>query len=201
MVRGKRVVDKTRASIKQSLLKLIHKKNYPQIKVSEITAQANVGRSTFYTHYKSKADVLVDIHADIFSSLFSGLNSKEDWTQAAPRPELALFFERLDRHGRNPFSLTYKLGSDLDYLITSIELQLTKQVQISLQRSFSAEDFIIPLQVLAHSVSSLYSGLIMAWFTRFQTIDSKQFAGYIHRMAGALIQQSLVTVDRRNDYI
>ena len=44
--------------IADALLKLLQTKNMDEIKVSEITDLADVGRVTFYRHFKSKEDVI-----------------------------------------------------------------------------------------------------------------------------------------------
>jgi AcrR family transcriptional regulator len=71
MNRGERIANKTKSAIKKALLELIQEKNYPDITVSEITERGNIGRSTLYKHYQSKANVLVDIHKDMFENLLS----------------------------------------------------------------------------------------------------------------------------------
>ena len=56
-----RIVRRTRVAVKNALMELIHEKNYPRISVKEIAEKADVGRSTLYRHYNSKADILVEI--------------------------------------------------------------------------------------------------------------------------------------------
>ena len=53
-----RRVGRTRKLLKGALLDLISKRDYDSITIQDITEQANVGRSTFYSHYTSKADLL-----------------------------------------------------------------------------------------------------------------------------------------------
>ena len=53
-----RRVAKTRGSLHAALASLIHEKSYDNIVVKEILARANVGRSTFYTHFRDKDDLL-----------------------------------------------------------------------------------------------------------------------------------------------
>ena len=187
MNRGERIANRTKSAVKKALLECIREKNYPDITVGEITEIADVGRSTFYRHYQSKAEVLVDIHRDMFVHLFSGLSSADLWIAPEPPAELAAFFKKCQRLGLNPFSLSYKLGSDLDFLVTNITRQLTITIEERLRDSYDDAASRIPISVLAQSVSGLYNGLIMSWFTRFQSFDTDQFAAYIHRMTGALI--------------
>jgi AcrR family transcriptional regulator len=191
MIRGERITSKTKASIKNALLELIQEKNYPDITVGEITERGNIGRSTLYKHYQSKADVLVDIHKDMFEYLFGSLSTSESWFSQEPPPELVLFFEKHRRLGKNPFLLSYKLGSDLDYLISHIDTQLTSIIDERLRNAFDDGDSTIPLQILAQSISSLYSGLIMSWFTKFQSYDVRKYAATMHKMSRALIFEAL----------
>jgi AcrR family transcriptional regulator len=191
MNRGERISNKTKSAIKNALLELIREKNYPDIKVSEISQRGDIGRSTLYKHYQSKADVLVDIHKDMFEHLFSGLSTSETWLGPEPPSELISFFQESRRLGRNPFSLSYKLGSDLDYLISNINLQLTATIEERLRSVYNDGDSSIPLPILTQSISSLYSGLIISWFTKFQSSDIRQFATNIHRMTRAMISEAI----------
>jgi AcrR family transcriptional regulator len=191
MNRGERIANKTKSAIKNALIELIREQNYPEITASEIAQRGNIGRSTLYKHYKSKADVLVDIHKDIFEHLLSSMSTSESWFSPEPPSELILFFDESRRLGRNPFSLSYKLGSDLDYLVSNINLQLTATIEHRLHSLCDDEDSSIPFPILAQSISSLYSGLIISWFTKFQSSDIRQFATNMHRMARALIIEAL----------
>src|SRR5215212_6819637 len=53
-----RRVQRTRALLHDALVSLVHEKSYDDIVVKEILARANVGRSTFYAHYRDKDELL-----------------------------------------------------------------------------------------------------------------------------------------------
>ena len=53
-----RRVGKTRALLHGALASLLHEKSYDAIVVKEILGRANVGRSTFYTHFRDKDELL-----------------------------------------------------------------------------------------------------------------------------------------------
>jgi AcrR family transcriptional regulator len=53
-----RRVQRTKASLHDALIGLAREKPYPSIAVKEILDRANVGRSTFYTHFRDKDDLL-----------------------------------------------------------------------------------------------------------------------------------------------
>ena len=189
MKRGERISSRTRTSIKQALLNLIREGNYPEIKVSDITDQANVGRSTFYNHYPSKAHVLVDIHKDMFERLFNLLDTSESWIANEPPFKWGDFLKKYQRMGRNPFLLSYKLGTDLDYLITHISQQLSSTIATRLEHTFSYAHFKIPVSILAEAVAASFSRLVISWFIKFQSVDAHQYAAYIHHSIGALVRE------------
>jgi AcrR family transcriptional regulator len=53
-----RRVQRTQGLLHGALASLIHEKAYDAIAVKEILARANVGRSTFYTHFRDKGELL-----------------------------------------------------------------------------------------------------------------------------------------------
>ena len=55
-----RRIQRTRQSLRTALLELIKEKDYDAISIEEITERANVGRATFYLHYKDKEDLLLE---------------------------------------------------------------------------------------------------------------------------------------------
>ena len=86
-----RRVERTRQLLRDALVSLILEKGYQKITVQDIIDKANVGRSTFYSHYQDKEDLL-----------FSGFD------------ELAY---DLDRHRRPPD----ETGEDQEHLLHSLE--------------------------------------------------------------------------------
>jgi AcrR family transcriptional regulator len=79
-----RRIQKTHALLREALASLIHEKDYDAISVTEILGRANVGRSTFYTHFACKDELLVSGMLDMVSSLSS-----------QPLPPLAKRYERI----------------------------------------------------------------------------------------------------------
>ena len=55
-----RRVQRTLQALRTALLELIKEKDYDEISIEEITERANVGRTTFYLHYKDKEDLLME---------------------------------------------------------------------------------------------------------------------------------------------
>ena len=64
-----RRVQRTKSSLHHALIGLAREKPYPSIAVKEILDRANVGRSTFYTHFRDKDDLLESGIHDILRSV------------------------------------------------------------------------------------------------------------------------------------
>jgi AcrR family transcriptional regulator len=64
-----RRVRRTRKALQEALLALMSEKRYEAVTVNDIIERADVGRSTFYTHYTDKDDLLQDGMADLRSML------------------------------------------------------------------------------------------------------------------------------------
>ncbi len=82
-----RRVQKTQSLLRQALLSLILEKDYDSIVVQDILERANVGRSTFYAHYRDKDELLVTGLRELGEML--------DKAQAADLPPTAKPHERI----------------------------------------------------------------------------------------------------------
>lgn len=104
MFPGKRVKDrrvqKTQNLLREALGYLIREKNYDSIVVKEILDRANVGRSTFYTHFHDKDELLVFCIHDMLRSV----QSKGQPSSAKLYEKIIWFslpiFEHVDQHRR-----------------------------------------------------------------------------------------------------
>ena len=66
-----RRVRRTRAAIQGALTELILEKGYESVTVSDIIDRADIGRSTFYSHFTDKRDVFDDTIAELSEFLRS----------------------------------------------------------------------------------------------------------------------------------
>jgi AcrR family transcriptional regulator len=105
--RTDRRIQRTRQSLRTALLALIKEKGYDAISIEDITERANVGRATFYLHYKDKEDLLLEEFSEmanekvqVLSKIpFSAwLQSQEAIARAGgkkPAPPLLIVFEHI----------------------------------------------------------------------------------------------------------
>jgi AcrR family transcriptional regulator len=102
-----RRIQRTRQSLRTALLELIKEKGYDTISIEEITERANVGRATFYLHYKDKEDLLLEEFSEManekvqilseipFSAWLKSQEDAEASSEKRPVPPLLIVFEHI----------------------------------------------------------------------------------------------------------
>lgn len=89
--------------IAQAILKLMNKKPFAQITVTEICEEAGVGRKTFYRNFELKEDV-IDYQLDMLCSLF-----EQEIKEKSTDEKLKLYFSFSEKHV-DFFTCMYKSG-------------------------------------------------------------------------------------------
>lgn len=69
---------KTKKAVFDAFEKLISEKKYADITVKDIIEAADIGRTTFYAHFKTKESVLEELSADLFDHIFDKHLTEED---------------------------------------------------------------------------------------------------------------------------
>jgi AcrR family transcriptional regulator len=92
-----RRVRRTQGLLREALASLVHEKPYDAIVVKEILARANVGRSTFYTHFRDKDELLVSGIHEMLRSSAPAAAGTTSWGERILRFGLPIF-EHIERH-------------------------------------------------------------------------------------------------------
>jgi AcrR family transcriptional regulator len=106
-----RRVRRTHALLHRSLIELILEKGYRKITVQDILDRADVGRSTFYAHFRSKDDLLVNGWEDARASFAEQIRSSNE--RAELLEPMLVFFQHIDDHRQLYRAMVGKQGSEL----------------------------------------------------------------------------------------
>lgn len=110
-----RRVRRTRELLRGALLSLVQEKGYERITVQDILDRADIGRSTFYAHYRDKDELLLAGFEDIRSALAAEREAAEQGTGARGaflQPLLAVF-RHVGQHRHLWEALSRKGGSEI----------------------------------------------------------------------------------------
>ena len=147
--------QRTRHLLSTALVELIREKEYNTITVSDIIDRANVGRSTFYAHFRDKDDLFVgelDRVIEVLSHHFP------DQKEMPFFPSLGLF-----RHVGEEYELYKSLlwGPGIDLLIKHMQKSLSKRTEQGLLES--GKEFSIPVPILANFIGGSFLTLLQWW--------------------------------------
>ena len=108
-----RRIQRTRQSLRTALLTLIKEKGYDAISIEEITERANVGRATFYLHYKDKEDLLLEEFSEMANEKVQVL-SEVPFSAWLPSPD-----DAKDKRPPHLCSLSSSISTTIQSCITS----------------------------------------------------------------------------------
>jgi len=183
-----RRVERTRKALREALLSLIEEKGYDTVTVEEVTQRANVGRATFYLHYRDKEDVLLEQLHELARDRVQLLSEVPlvDWdiTCNPPYPPLIKVFQhaaenadlyRVILWGEGAASITKRLRS---IIISALNLLIQDNEEPG-SVSLSAQ---IPVDFLATYIAGALIGSIAWWLEQPDPPDPHAMTQLFQRM-------------------
>ena len=186
-----RRVRKTRALLHDALASLVHEKPYHEIVVKEIIARADVGRSTFYAHYRDK-DELLD--RGIRDLLRLDAHPPERWSCATDRVlRFSLPFlghvERLREHGVLPMDAS-GVATIHAHLRRVLESKLTDELRGELRRGRAARAGDLPAELLARHVAGTFV-LALGWWLEHPGCSARDVDAHFRALVEPVLRAAL----------
>ena len=92
-------VRRTRDALGDALVALMQEKPFETITVQDVLDRANVSRSTFYTHYSDKDDLLMSDAEEFFEAISTALSQHGDMSvRVFPVQEFFTHLADVQRH-------------------------------------------------------------------------------------------------------
>jgi AcrR family transcriptional regulator len=173
-----RRVLRTRDTLGDALVQLIHEKAFDDITVQEVLDRAGVGRSTFYAHYSDKDDLFLSDVEDFFE-LFASLLTRRQAspTRLAPVGEFFAhiseareFYARLVAAGKANDVKALGLG----FFARSIEQRL-QLAGVTMDR--------VQMAAHAHALAGSMFALLDWWIDQGMKADPKEMDALFHKIA------------------
>ena len=182
-----RRVRRTRGLLHGALASLIHEKPYDDIVVKEILGRANVGRSTFYAHYRDKDELLERgiremLHLDASSRAAASCSPIDELLRFS-RP----FLEHVERSRRDD-QFPIDLGRSTtvhEHLRRVLESLLLDELR-GLARS-NAE---VPSDLMARHVAATFV-LTLEWWLEHPALSAREVDARFHALVGPALEQAL----------
>ncbi len=185
-----RRIDKTRNAIFEALSELLREKKYANITIQNIIDRANVGRTTFYSHFPTKDDLLSSYIENIFESF------NEQLTEHVPKGHegrLLPVVELLTHIKENERSINGVLMSESGELLFNkfksywnlrIEPYLLGQIPDGKKPK-------VPIDILTDYVTSTVVELIRFWLKSGKSYTPSQMEQYLFELINPSVQSAL----------
>lgn len=160
---------------------LLEKKSYNHITVQEILDTANIGRSTFYTHFETKDELLKAVCKNLFGHIIDsaidkththGLYSNEE----VPQSVFCHLLQHLQKNDNNVLGLLSCDNSDIflryfkDNLNELIQLQF-----VDYNRKLNQD---LPQDFLVNHISGSFVEMVLWWIKNNQKLAPEELDRY-----------------------
>jgi AcrR family transcriptional regulator len=161
-----RRIERTKAALREALVRLMTEKGYEAITVQDIIDRANVGRATFYAHYDGKEalhDAALDGLADMLRERSAALRaSGADGTLAC----CTAMFEHAHSHRALYRGLVSRRGgATVLHGIRKRMAMLVREELVPTEKKRRGPDA-IPLDLVVEHVVSGFSAVLAWWMDR-----------------------------------
>lgn len=164
----------TKKLLKDSLLKLLNKKDILSISIKELCELSGINRSSFYRHYDNISDLLDEIVDDIINMIIKTNES------ASNDPENALSYisDTIEFFFKNTEydSLIKSSSFVLDKLFKKVENELNKNRYLKNNK-----------YLINYLINGSY-GVIKDWIKNGRREDSKEIANIIYKLCSNTVQ-------------
>ncbi len=174
-----RRVRRTTQLLTHALMGLVQEKRYDAITIQDLLDRADIGRSTFYSHYRGKDDLLLKSFVRMLDMLDQGIDrSREKYPRALPVKELfrhvgefRRFHQRLVR--AHMLDRVYQVGTD--YMRETLARRLAA-------RTGGGEVPAVPLEVVAQAYAGALFALLRWWLDHDQPYPPERMDEIFHSM-------------------
>jgi AcrR family transcriptional regulator len=170
-----RQVRKTRAGLLDAFRELVLERRYADIRVSDILRRADVGRSTFYEHFRNKDDVLRQSLSGLLTIVADAVGESCDLR----RLQLAL------DHFRENSGLARGLLNGPSSRQVVLVLAGLIEERFAVLSQPSGRDPVVPPGLAAAHVAEGLFGLVRAWLNQGARCSSEAIARAMHTSAAA----------------
>ncbi len=181
--RHERRRQQTRKQLIETTLALVLEKGYDTITIQDITDRADLGRGTFYIHFKDKADVVWAAIQDMMRGM-----EKEGHRQFDPgMPQVEYYALRtIFRHAQNNRDLyrvvfggrgSAMLADRVQDLLAEILLHDILRAPGGVRREFD-----IPPDMLAQMLTGLITRILYWWLESPKKYSAEEMAGFTYEV-------------------
>ncbi|MCM3740364.1 TetR/AcrR family transcriptional regulator [Oceanobacillus luteolus] len=169
----KRIV-RTKSKIKKTFLLLLQQKPYNKLTITEIVNQSKISRVTFYNHFDSKEELLIEIIDDVMKDLVISYRKPYEnlnlFTVNDIKPSMLMLFEHVYK-----YSDFYSTVTNSDILI-ELQNRMIDELKNLALKDFSMINSNIDRVIYAEWYAYAIYGIILEWIKKGYSHSPKYMA-------------------------
>jgi len=176
-----RRILRTRRALKDAMLALVLEQGFDAVTIEQITHRADLGRTTFYLHYRDKEELLLESIRELIDDLVAHIRVSNSspillaFQHAAENADLY----RIILRGEGAYSAVERLRKTINQTIEELFkefLQARADVEPDLIRSS------FPLEVVTNFLAGSLLGLLTWWLEERPPYTTEQMADMFRRL-------------------
>lgn len=179
-----RRAKKTKAAIYTSFTELLSKKGYYQITIQEIIDLADVGRSTFYSHFETKDELLKSMCLDIFKDITS---LKHSFDTSNPHSIITGILYHLKDNKKTIKGVFASQSGDL--FMNYFKEYFNDQIDKLLFTNFDEKSSAVPKDFLINHISGSFIEMIKWWILTNMKQTPEELTSYYLAIITPIITQ------------
>lgn len=171
--------QKTYHLVNSALMALLLEKRYDAITVQDILDRADIGRSTFYTHYYDKEDVLESVTEQMLNTFSQQIQQTGAGYELLPSLELFRHTQQMHQH----FQVLLK-GQSGEMLMKTAQALLSRNIEQSLASACAGKrSSSIPLTVVSQYLAGAFLNLLKWWLEAEMPYSPEQMDEIFRQLA------------------
>jgi len=178
-----RRVQRTRQLLRDALMELILERGYDSIVIQDITDRANLGRATFYLHYRDKEDLLFDSLEQVFNELVKrirDLQTQPGSTGTDPA-SLMMFEHAAENNVLYTVMLSARAVPTLQRRVRDYIAEVVRMRALALQPGLD-KDPSVPLNLISNYAAGAMLGLVTWWLENDMPYPPDYMAEMLERL-------------------
>jgi len=175
-----RRVRRTQNLLHRALILLVLEKNYDSITIQEILDRADIGRSTFYAHFKGKDELLISGIHELRNTLDSAIQSER--SRSKPHEAVIGFSLTMFQHASEYREVYHALLNTQGWPVFRQRLEemfdeiIRRECKAEIQRLKKA-DSDVPVDLFVHYLTAAFFSVLTWWLDRRSRLSATQIDG------------------------
>ncbi|MEO6443762.1 MAG: helix-turn-helix domain-containing protein [Gemmatimonadaceae bacterium] len=175
-----------------ALVELLHEREFTAITVQHVLDRAEVGRATFYAHFRNKEDVLFSGFEDAFASFVAMLDRpRSPAGRLVPVAEFLAHIDEVDQALnalRNSGKFDEMMSLTMDSMARLIEQRIAPAPGVQPA---------VPPQLLARMLAAAFVEMLRWWTEQSDRAGPEQMDATFHALAAVALQRERYVVKAR----